>query len=182
MARTSLALFLISSLSTFASACADRAPAPVAAPAASPPLAAGTPANFARASIMERLTREAQSRPATAPRAEAVEQALAAAGLPLSRWKQVLGSPIGARFCMAGQTVAGSVVAVCEFGSPAEASAGVAYSHRTFDALIPNRSLVQRGQTVLTVTRSTEPNKSDGKGAPMKSDDADHVAQIFAAL
>jgi hypothetical protein len=179
MSRRLVTLLVVSSLSTFSS-CGDRGspaahvPAPAAPTAAVPPVPAGTAPGQGRRSIIERLTQEAQNRPAVSPRPEAVAQALAAQGLPLERWKQVLGSPIGARFCMAGQTASGNVVAVCEFGNIAEAAAGVSYSHKTFDALIPNRSLVQRGQTVLTVTRPA--------GAPVAANDSDRVQQIFAAL
>jgi hypothetical protein len=157
------------------SACGNREPrAPVVARAPeAPPVPAGGPADLRRRSILDRLTLEAQSRPAAAPKVEVVEQALAAAGVPLQRWKQVLASPIGARFCMTGQTATGTVVAVCEFGSAAEASAGISYSHKTFDALIPNRSLIQRGPTVVTITRPASPSDSD---------EVDHVAQIFARL
>jgi hypothetical protein len=158
------------------SACADReprAPAPPRAPLA-PPVPAGAPVDLGRRSILDRLTLEAQNRPAAAPKVEAVAQALATRGLPLQRWKQVLASPIGARYCMTGQTAAGTVVAVCEFGSAAEADAGMSYSHKTFDGLIPNRSLVQRGPTVVTITRPAS--------GPTASDEVDNVKQIFARL
>jgi hypothetical protein len=140
--------------------------------AAEPPVPPGSPPELGRMSIFERLAREAQTRPVVAPRPEAVAAALSAQGLPLERWKQVLASPIGARFCMSGQTAAGSVVAVCEFGDTAEADAGLAYSHKTFDGLIPNRSLVRRNQTVLTVTRP----------AGVANREGEKVQQIFAAL
>jgi hypothetical protein len=169
MSRTHVALFVASSLGALASGCGDR---PAVQPAG-PPVPASAPAASPRWSILERLGHEAASRPTTGLRAEAVAAALAGGGLPLIGWKQVLASPIGARFCMAGQTAAGSAVAVCEFGNDAEANAGLAYSHQTFDRLIPHRSLLQRGPTVLTVTRPSGPSRAG---------DADHVAQIFAAL
>lgn len=152
-------------------ACSDhKTPAPASA---TPPTPRGSPADLGRRSILERLTHEAQHRPDAAPKVEAVAQALATAGMPLERWKQVLASPIGARFCMNGQTTQGTVVAVCEFGSAAEASAGVSYSHKTFDALIPNRSLIQRGSTVVTITRPA---------VPTAIREVDHVSEIFARL
>jgi hypothetical protein len=173
MPRTQVALFVVSSLFTLVLSCGDRGGR--ASPAsADPPVPAGTQPASGRLSIVDRLGREAQTRPTAPVRAEAVADALAARGLPLERWKQVLASPIGARFCMAGQTAAGCVVAVCEFGNEAEANAGLDYSHQTFDRLIPNRSLLRRGQTVLTVTRPP--------GAPVPAGQADHVAQIFSAL
>jgi hypothetical protein len=173
MSRTQVALLVVSSLFTLAPACGDRGGRGSPAPA-EPPVPAGAQPAPGRLSIVERLGREAQTRPTAAVRVEAVADALAAHGLPLERWKQVLASPIGARFCMAGQTVAGCVVAVCEFGDEAEANAGLDYSHKTFDRLIPSRSLLRRGQTVLTVTRPA--------GAPVPAGQADYVAQIFSAL
>jgi hypothetical protein len=162
------------------SACGDRQPRSTAVARApeAPPVPAGAAADLGRRSTLDRLTLEAQNRPAAAPKVEVVAQALAAEGMPLQRWKQVLASPIGARFCMTGQTGAGTVVAVCEFGSAAEASAGVSYSHKTFDALIPNRSLIQRGPTVVTITRPA----STTAGMPTASHEVDHVSQIFARL
>jgi hypothetical protein len=138
------------------------------------PVPAGAPSALGRMSLMDRLVHEARSRPTARPRPEAVAAALAVRGLPLERWKQVLASPIGARFCMAGQTAAGLVVAVCEFGDEAEATAGLSFSHKTFDPIIPNRALVRRGPTVLTITTPA--------GAASASAQAGRVAEIFAAL
>lgn len=172
MARFQIALVLaLASALAPATGCTERRSASRVTDQAAP-VPAGAPPAAGRMSLLERLGYEAQTRPPARPRPEAVAAALAAGGLPLERWKQVLASPIGARFCMAGQTAAGSVVAVCEFGNEAEAAAGQAYSHKTFDPLIPNRALVRRGQTLLTITRPSAAGFAE----------ADHVAEIFAAL
>ena len=160
-----LVALLVSSLAL--AACDRRlsAPPPVAAPVA--------PAPGPRLSLSERLDEERITRPAAHPPVEAVAAALAGKGVPLERWKQVLGSPIGARYCMAGQTGQGNVVAVCEFADDAQAERGIAYSRQTFDRLIPNRTLLRRAATVMTVTR---PDASAG------SDEARTISAIFAAL
>jgi hypothetical protein len=128
---------------------ACNATPPAAPPSASP----STPASSAL-SLMERLAAEQAGRsPATAPRAETVQAALATRGLPVERWKQVLASPVGARFCLAGSTELGVGVAVCEYDRPDAARAGRDRSRAVFDRLIPGRQLLVRGTTLLTLTR-----------------------------
>jgi hypothetical protein len=108
----------------------------------------------ARLPLPARLAREAQSRPAGTPRAEEVMAALGRGGLSLERPQQVLGSTIGAAFCASAATIRGTAVAVCEFTSEEIARRGLAYSRRTFDRLIPGRSLAVNRKTLLTVTRA----------------------------
>jgi hypothetical protein len=111
------------------------------------------PAPTSTLSLFERLAAEQAARsPATAPRAETVQAALAARGLVVERWKQVLASPVGARYCMAGSTVLGVGVAVCEYDGAQAASAGRVRSRAVFDRLIPGRELLVRGTTLLTLT------------------------------
>src|SRR5437868_3266934 len=85
-------------------------------PAAPPPAPPAAPAF----TLLERLQAEAEARPGGKPAAEEVRAALETQGFPVERWKQVLAAPVGARFCMAGQTAGGVGVAVCEYASPAE--------------------------------------------------------------
>jgi hypothetical protein len=125
-------------------------------------------------SIAERLQREAASRPGAVPAVESVAAALAARGMPLVGWKQVLASPLGARFCMAGQTGQGNAVAICEFANADQAVQGLAYSHATFDRLIPNRTLTRREKTLLTVARAGSDRA--------QIDQANTATAIFAAL
>jgi hypothetical protein len=142
-------LVLLPSLALALAACERRPAAPAVGLSAPAP----TPEAGPRLSLLERLELERTSRPAAHPPVEAVAAALVGKGLPLERWKQVLASPIGARFCMAGQTAQGNVVSVCEYGDEQQAARGLTYSKETFDRLIPNRTLVRRAATLLTVTR-----------------------------
>jgi hypothetical protein len=151
-------------------ACDRRLATPPAAPA--PPPVAADPGP--RLSLIERLGHEAGTRPAAQPPVEAVAAALNGKGVPLERWKQVLASPIGARFCMAGQTAHGNVVAVCEFADDQQAERGITYSKQTFDRLIPNRTLLRRASTVLTLTQPDQ--------APASIDEARAIGAIFATL
>jgi hypothetical protein len=154
--RNVIALFIATA------ACSSSAP-PAPAPQHPPAL-----------SLVERLSLESSSRPAAHPPVEAVAAALSRQGLPLERWKQVLGSAVGARYCMAGQTARGNVVSVCEFAGDTEAERGLRYSHEAFDRLIANRTLVRRAGTVLTVARADE-------GAASISE-ARTISAIFSAL
>jgi hypothetical protein len=146
-----------------AAACARREPPPPA------PAVDGE-----RLTLAERLTREAGSRPAGALRAEEVATALQRAGIELRAMKQVLARTVGARFCMSTQTGAGLGVAVCEFADDAEAAAGLDYSQRTFDRLIPNRRLIRNHGTVLTVTRPQE--------VPALDEQTERAVRAFASL
>jgi hypothetical protein len=147
--------------------CSQRGPAPAALP---PPVAP----EMARLPLGERLAREASSRPAAALQAERVQQALAGKGIALSRWKQVLASPVGARYCMAGLTGSGLPLSVCEYGDPAAAERGLAGSRTRFDRLVPGRLLVRNGATLLTVTRPGD--------APAFRAEAERLSGIFRAL
>lgn len=133
-----------------------------------------------RLSIMERLQHEATTRTPARPNAEAVAAALASRGMPLQGWKQVLASPLGARFCMAGQTAQGNAVAVCEFATAAQAESGLRYSHATFDPVIPNRRLIRREKTVLTI--SPAGGRTGNRGDTGDNDEVKAASAIFAAL
>ena len=74
------------------------------------------------------------------------------AGVAVAPPTQVLARTIGARYCAATSTPAGLAVAVCEFGDDAEAERGLAYSRRTFDHLVPARTLLRNHATVLTLS------------------------------
>jgi hypothetical protein len=147
------------------SACKSTSPPRVAEPQASP----------TTLSLFERLAAEQAGRsPATAPRAETVQAALAARGLVVQRWKQVLASPVGARFCLAGSTDTGVGVAVCEYDRAEAATAGRQRSRAVFDRFIPDRELLVRGTTLLTVTRPG----ADAQAATQ----ARQLADAFATL
>jgi hypothetical protein len=144
-------------------------------PTAPPATPTSAPAPTSTLSLFERLAAEQSSRsPTTAPRAESVHAALAARGLVVERWKQVLASPVGARYCMAGSTDLGVGVAVCEYERPDAARAGRDRSRAVFDRLIPGRELLVHGTTLLTLTR---PGADASAGAQAR-----RLAQAFTAL
>ena len=150
-----------------------RTPSPSLAPAPAAalpsPASPSIPPEVARLPLADRLVREAATRPAIPLSTERVQQALAKQGVALQRWKQVLASPVGARFCMAGLTAAGLAVSICEYPDANAAARGAATSHARFDQLIPNRSLVRNGATLLTLTHPSSP-------------DRERLGRIFAAL
>jgi hypothetical protein len=117
-------------------------PAAAAAPAPAPP--APAPSGL---SLGDRLAQEAASRPGGGLRVERVLAALSAEGET-----QVLASPVLARFCLMGRTRDGLGVAACEYDSEADAERGREHSRRSFDRLVPNRTLSVHRGTLLTVT------------------------------
>jgi hypothetical protein len=127
-----------------------------------------TPPAPSHLSLVERLAREAAGRPGARVSAERVHDAI---GAPIERWKQVLASPVQARFCMAGQTPGGVGVAVCEYESAAAAARGLSYSRATFDRLVPGRQLSLNGQTLLTLT-----------APPSLAGETQRLAAAFTAL
>jgi hypothetical protein len=146
--------------------------------AASDPTPPAPPAPTSTLSLFERLAAEQAARsPATAPRAETVHAALAARGLVVERWKQVLASPVGARYCMAGSTDLGVGVAVCEYGGAQAARAGRDRSRAVFDRLIPGRQLLVRGTTLLTLTTPGADRPADAAAAQAR-----RLAAAFATL
>lgn len=115
-----------------------------------------------RGTLVERLAAEAASRP---ERTIAVEDLLAALNsqeIEVVRTRQVLASPVGARYCTLLVTASGASGSLCEFGSEAEAQRAGARSAQRFDALIPNRELVAHDNALLTVLAPpTGPAPSD---------------------
>ena len=103
-----------------------------------------------------------------------MQEALGRQGIALVRWRQVLASPLAARFCMAGATSSGLVLSVCEFADAAAAARGLAHSRATFDRFIPHRDLQRNGATLLTVTPPS--------AAPPFSAQTQQLREIFAAL
>jgi hypothetical protein len=155
-----------------------RSPTPAVPPAPAAPASPATPPPvdppLARMPLGQRLASEASHRPSTALPAEALPPALGSRGITVTGWKQVLGSTIGARYCMAGQTAAGVALALCEFTDPPSAERGLAYSQATFDRLIPRRALRRKGNTVITIARPD--------ATPALAAEAQRVTEIFAAL
>ena len=137
-------------------ACADSRPISSRRRAGPPPLPPSpVSAQLERdtLSLPERLAREASERPEA--RAE-VERRLAdfqAAGVSLTRTRQVLARLRGAQYCAIALTAAGLGLSVCAFASQEQAEAGLRRSRELFDRLIPGRTQSVAGSTLLTVTR-----------------------------
>jgi hypothetical protein len=145
-------------------ACAPERPAPLEPPAAPLPPSL----------LTARLSREAAARSTPVLPVERVHAALIGGGIGLLRWKQVLASPLGARFCMAGVTTSGLALSVCEFTDAASAARGLLRSRATFDRLIPHRDLQRNGATLLTLA-------PPGAGPPFPAQ-TQQLREIFAAL
>jgi hypothetical protein len=124
---------------------------PASATRATAALASITP-QAARVPLGARLAREAAGRPALAPRLASLRAAAERRGVTLLPPRQVLASPLGARYCELASSAAGLGVALCEFGDAAQAQAGAARSHQLFDTLVPGRRLSVRDNALLTVT------------------------------
>lgn len=97
---------------------------------------------------------EADARPAEAVRPEQLFAALQRQGILLSRKRQVLASTVGALYCELAISDGGLGVSVCEYADEAAANAGGETSHRLFDAIVPGRTLLSHGGSVLTLTHA----------------------------
>ena len=173
------ALLAFAASSALTTSCARRsAPAAPTAAIATTTTAAprdDAPPTATAGNLAQRLAGEAAARPrGTGPRVEDVATALRQAGLAVTPPSQVLARTIGARYCASTSTPAGLAVAVCEFADPAAAEGGLAFSHRTFDRLVPGRTLLRNRSTVLTL--------SGGEPSAALAADATRASQVFAAL
>ena len=128
-------------------------PPAVAAPAAIPGPPEGVGLDGVNMPISQLLGTERQSRPSDTPTAEQVFSAFEKGGLTLADKTQVLGRTIGASFCENAHTPAGVVFSVCEFSDTVTATKGRDYSLRTFGKALPDRDLLVKGKTLLTITR-----------------------------
>jgi hypothetical protein len=105
--------------------------------------------------LADRLTREATTRPAVAPKAEDVFAAIVKAGIPLDPPEQHLASPIGARYCLGATSPAPQnlKMSACEYADDAAANAGRTMSLKAF-ASIPKRDVTVNHKTTLTILQS----------------------------
>ena len=149
-------LSVLALTSILIAACHERptppSPPPPPPPTASQPAAAEPAGVAGPLTLIERLAREAASRPSGSLPAETVAAKLSAAGVPIGALKQVLARPLGARYCALARTASGLVISLCEFDDDAQAARGVDLSRRTFDRLIAGRRLAHRRGTLLTLT------------------------------
>jgi hypothetical protein len=126
--------------------CKDK-PVPQKAPRAAAEFLAELPA---AANLAEQLAAEAAGRPTNTPKAEAIFEALAKAGVAPIEPRQFLGRTVYAMYCFGGTTAKASAVTVCEYLSPEAALAGVQHAKEQF-ASVPNRIFSVNQKTVLTV-------------------------------
>ncbi len=133
-------------------------------PAANLPLA-GNP--------VEQLQVEAAARPQGAIKAEAVIDALGKAEIVVSNNKQFIGRTVLANYCFGGISGKAMTVTICEYASAEAAAAGLENSQKRAGS-IPNRTLTQNKQTVLTLVR-------DGDSAENKAE-ADKAIEVFSKL
>ncbi len=155
-------------------ACRDGATtAPQATPPVRPLPAAPAAQPRSHLSLAERLAREASSRPDGAIRVEDLTAALARRGVETVRTRQVSAAPVGAAYCATALTRHGLGLAVCEFDTARAAEEGRARSRQLFDRLMPDRTLLVSGSSLLTITRHDD---------PVLATEAGLATESFAAL
>jgi hypothetical protein len=103
--------------------------------------------------LAERLVREATQYPQARADVEQRLEAFRAVGVELTRTRQVLARLVGAQYCATALTAAGLALSVCAFESGEQAREGERRSRASFDALIPGRTLLVAGTTLLTLTQ-----------------------------
>ena len=116
--------------------------------------------------LAARLQYEAAHRPASGLRAERVLDAIDAAGLALADRRQFLGLTAHASYCAGGTTKDGTGISICEYESPAAATAAKAYVDRQY--AIADATRTAHGSALLTVVGTR--------------DAADRAARAFEAL
>jgi hypothetical protein len=123
-------------------------------------------------SLPDQLGHEAASRPAGAVRGEQLVTSLQGHGIAIARTRQVLGKTLNARYCAIAVTEAGLVASVCEFDTPAAATAAIHDSEQRFGKPMPDRRFVTNGKSLLTIG-----NLSDAAEREART-----IATAFAAL
>lgn len=115
------------------------------------------PPQPSRIPLAERLAREAAVRPRDVLRTEALIDALAMRGVNVAPPRQVLASPVGALYCEAAVSERGLALSLCAYPDAGELVKGSARSRALFDRLIPGRTLIARGKTLLTLAPTPTP-------------------------
>lgn len=128
-------------------------PARVAAPAVSN---APRPAPR-RSPLAARLSQEGTAHPHAKRQVADALALFERMSVELVRTRQVLAEPLGAEYCENGLSAAGLGFSLCAFADEAAARQGQQRSQRGFDRLIPNRSFVSSGETLLTLLPSAAP-------------------------
>lgn len=123
--------------------------------AETPTLTAVAPAP--RVSLGEQLAKELAARPSRAVRPAQLSEELQKQGVQFSRQRQVLASPIDASYCETAVTSLGLGISLCEFADGDAAERGLAKSQVTFDSMVPGRTLITHGNTLLTLTQPSGP-------------------------
>jgi hypothetical protein len=105
--------------------------------------------------LVAELAREAKDRPSGTPSVEKILAILDAQGQPIARQQQVLGTPLGAHYCVVAATRNGLSLSICEFDSEALAQQGKATSLQNW-GVVPRRKLLLKTKTLLTVVRPSD--------------------------
>jgi hypothetical protein len=111
--------------------------------------------------LAERLMHEAADHPEARQRVEQAFTRFRAAGITLTRTRQVLARPLSAEYCASGLTAAGLGLALCAFRDEGAALQGRELSRRSFDALIPGRALHVQARSLLTITKPANDQARD---------------------
>jgi hypothetical protein len=140
---------------------ACEAKAPAALEAARPAPALSLPQERDPLPLSERLLREANDHPEARENVERALKEFATAGISFTRTRQALARPLSAHYCATALTDSGLGLSLCAFRDAQTAEQGRELSRRSFDALIPGRTLLVRASTLLTIT---EPASEQARG------------------
>jgi hypothetical protein len=158
-------------------ACKGEPPAQPTAPQAAPSVQPTTPGapgsqNLAPlAGIAVRMHDESAQRPRVKVPAEAVFAAVTEAGIPLASTKQVLAATAQASYCALAVTDDSIAIAVCEYDSPAAATAGKQLMDTRYAKLVPDAVRALNGSTLVTI--------ANGARHPVRRD---RVLEAFRSL
>lgn len=134
-------------------------------PSNAPSQASGTaaPSLAKGGTLPERLSRESNSRPVAALRAEDVFAAIVKNGVQMKQRTQYLGSPVGAAYCQSAMTTNDVSLTVCEFDSDPAAAKGQQTASTTI--AVPNREILVHHATTLAIIQSPKSEASSKAAA-----------------
>lgn len=111
--------------------------------------------------LAQRLMLEASEHPEARQNVDRFLKSLQDAGIKMTRTHQALARPLSARYCATALTAAGLGLSMCAFADESAAQQGRALSQRSFDALIPGRTLLVDKANLLTIT---DPPSEEARG------------------
>ena len=111
--------------------------------------------------LAERLMHEASDQPEARQQVALAFARFREAGVTLTRTRQALARPLRAQYCETGLTAGGLALALCAFPDQEAALRGRELSQRSFDALIPGRTLLVQEGNLLTITKPASDRARD---------------------